>query len=88
MQPPTAFPRFGYAYVLALCLLLLTGGCATVQTDPLPAWNARQERSEDALQVRISRPAPAVKKPQAYPGSGRAARDECDDNQCGWDHNA
>ena len=39
MQLPTSFPRLGYAYVLALCLLLLTGGCATVQTDPLSAWN-------------------------------------------------
>jgi hypothetical protein len=33
------FPQFSHPYVLALFLLLLTGGCATVQTDPLPAWN-------------------------------------------------
>ena len=39
MQPPIAIRRFGYAYVLVLCALLLMGGCATVQTDPLPAWN-------------------------------------------------
>ena len=39
MRPRIALPRFDYAYVLTLCLLLLTGGCATVQTDPLPAWN-------------------------------------------------
>jgi phosphoglycolate phosphatase-like HAD superfamily hydrolase len=39
MPTPVALPRFGYACVLALCLLLLTGGCATVPTDPLPAWN-------------------------------------------------
>jgi haloacid dehalogenase-like hydrolase len=39
MRPPIAFRRFGYAYVLLLCALLLMGGCATVQTDPLPAWN-------------------------------------------------
>src|SRR5271169_6704929 len=36
MRPPFAIRRFGYA---VLCALLLTGGCATVQTDPLPAWN-------------------------------------------------
>jgi hypothetical protein len=39
MRPPFAIRRFGYAYVWVLCALLLTGGCATVQTDPLPAWN-------------------------------------------------
>jgi phosphoglycolate phosphatase-like HAD superfamily hydrolase len=39
MKPPIAVARLGFSYVLALCLLLLTGGCATVQTDPLPAWN-------------------------------------------------
>jgi len=39
MRPPIAIPRFGYAYVLTLCLLLVTAGCATVQTDLLPSWN-------------------------------------------------
>jgi hypothetical protein len=28
-----------HARVIALWALLLVGGCATVQTDPLPAWN-------------------------------------------------
>jgi phosphoglycolate phosphatase-like HAD superfamily hydrolase len=39
MRQADAFPRSGRAYVLALCLLLLTAGCATVQPDPLPAWS-------------------------------------------------
>jgi hypothetical protein len=39
MKPPIAVPRLSFSYVLALCVLLLTGGCATVQTDPLSAWN-------------------------------------------------
>ena len=39
MQRLISFPRLRHAYLLALCLLLLTGGCATVQTDPLSAWN-------------------------------------------------
>ena len=39
MRPSFAIRRFGNAYVWMLCALLLTEGCATVQTDPLPAWN-------------------------------------------------
>jgi phosphoglycolate phosphatase-like HAD superfamily hydrolase len=31
--------RLRYARIFALWALLLLGGCATVQTDPLPAWN-------------------------------------------------
>ena len=46
MRPPIAFSRLGYAYVLASCVLLLTGGCATVQTDPLSAWNDGKVKQE------------------------------------------
>jgi phosphoglycolate phosphatase-like HAD superfamily hydrolase len=39
MRQADAFPRFRHACFLALSLLLLTAGCATVRTDPLPAWS-------------------------------------------------
>src|SRR5450755_1248609 len=39
MRSPIAVPRFRFAYFVALCVLLLAGGCATVRTDPLPSWN-------------------------------------------------
>jgi hypothetical protein len=37
----------GYVYLLALSALLLCGGCAHVQTDPLPSWN--EGRSKQAI---------------------------------------
>jgi phosphoglycolate phosphatase-like HAD superfamily hydrolase len=39
LPSPSSLPQFRYAYVLALWVLLLVGGCATVRTDPLPSWN-------------------------------------------------
>ena len=35
----SSLSQLRYARVFALCALLLVGGCATVQTDPLLAWN-------------------------------------------------
>ena len=39
MRFPSSLPQFRFACVLALWMLLLVGGCATVRTDPLPSWN-------------------------------------------------
>ena len=39
MKPVITVPQFSFSYVLVLYLLLLTGGCATVQIDPLSTWN-------------------------------------------------
>ena len=35
----SSLSQLRHARVFALWALLLVGGCATVQTDPLPAWN-------------------------------------------------
>jgi hypothetical protein len=34
-----SYGRFALARAVALCALLLLGGCASIQTDPLPSWN-------------------------------------------------
>ena len=46
MKLPVAFPQFRLSFVLALCLLLFMGGCATVQTDPLSTWNEGKVKQE------------------------------------------
>ena len=39
MRSHVAVPRFRYVCVVALWAVLLSGGCAHFQADPLPAWN-------------------------------------------------
>jgi hypothetical protein len=39
MRSHIAVPRFHHLYVVALCVLLLSAGCAQAQTNLLPSWN-------------------------------------------------
>ncbi len=39
MPPLMAIPRHRFICAVALCVAVLTSGCATVRTDSLPSWN-------------------------------------------------
>jgi phosphoglycolate phosphatase-like HAD superfamily hydrolase len=70
MRSSHPVPPFRLGFVVAFLALLLAGGCAHVQTDPLPAWNeGKSKQSIVSFVTRVTTPG----SPDFVPGPERIA---------------